>query len=422
MNQTRDVVVSGMGVVSPIGVGIDAFWKSLIDGVSGVRVREAFANTEMPLRIGAPIADFDPKPFVKPRKALKIMCQPIQFGCAAANLAFEDAGFEKQTLESVVDPNRIGTVFGTETFFADPAEVARVFRSCTEDENYHHDRWGEFAMRQIQPLWMLKYLPNMAASHISIAIDARGPSNSICQGEASGLLALIEAADLIKRGTVDVVIAGGTGSQMALTAMLYRGIDNLSARIHEPEKASRPFDLNRDGMVIGEGAGVIVLESAEHARNRNIEPLAKFAGWSRGFSDPQLIDRRSAFVSSMRNVLSTSGTPRDRIGLVSANAHGSKLGDAAEAQAIHDVLGDTPVVAHKSNFGNLGPGTSIVELIGSLLSLKHGTIAPTLNFDDPDPDCPVNASHQSRPLQSSTVLKTSCSETGQMVSVLFEKF
>ena len=101
-------------------------------------------------------------------------------------------------------------------------------------------------MRQIQPLWMLKYLPNMAASHISIAIDARGPSNSICQGEASGLLALIEAADLIKRGVVDVVIAGGTGSQMALTAMLYRGIANLSNRIAEPESASRPFELNRD--------------------------------------------------------------------------------------------------------------------------------------------------------------------------------
>ena len=223
MNSTGDVVVTGMGVVSPIGVGTEAFWQSLLDGVSGVRVRESFADTDLPLRIGAPIVDFDPKPFVKPRKALKIMCQPIQFGCAAANLAFEEAGFEKQSLESVVSPDRIGTLFGTETFFADPAEVARVFRSCTEDDNYQHDRWGEFAMRQIQPLWMLKYLPNMAASHISIAIDARGPSNSICQGEASGLLALIEAADLIKRGVVDVVIAGGTGSQMALTAMLYRG-------------------------------------------------------------------------------------------------------------------------------------------------------------------------------------------------------
>ena len=307
-----------MGVVSPIGVGTDAFWQSLIDGVSGVRVRDAFADTDLPLRIGAPIVDFDPKPFVKPRKALKIMCQPIQFGCAAANLAFEDAGFEKQTLESVVDPHRIGTLFGTETFFADPTEVARVFRSCTEDANYQHDRWGEFAMRQIQPLWMLKYLPNMAASHISIAIDARGPSNSICQGEASGLLALIEAADLIKRGVVDVVISGGTGSQMALTAMLYRGIGNLSNRIAEPEAASRPFELDRDGTVIGEGSGVLVLESAEHAAKRGIEPVARLAGWSRGFGNPQTVERKEAFVASIEKVLNDSGLDKDQIGLVSA--------------------------------------------------------------------------------------------------------
>lgn len=421
MNQTGDVVVSGMGVVSPIGVGTDAFWQSLIDGVSGVRVRDAFADTDLPLRIGAPIVDFDPKPFVKPRKALKIMCQPIQFGCAAANLAFEDAGFEKQTLESVVDPHRIGTLFGTETFFADPTEVARVFRSCTEDANYQHDRWGEFAMRQIQPLWMLKYLPNMAASHISIAIDARGPSNSICQGEASGLLALIEAADLIKRGVVDVVISGGTGSQMALTAMLYRGIGNLSNRIAEPEAASRPFELDRDGTVIGEGSGVLVLESAEHAAKRGIEPVARLAGWSRGFGNPQTVERKEAFVASIEKVLNDSGLDKDQIGLVSANADGSKDGDAAEAQAIQQVLGDVPVVAHKSNFGNLGPGTSIVELIGSLMALKHGTIPATLNYDAPDADCPVNISKESRPLEKASVLKTACSRTGQMVSVLFEK-
>ena len=421
MNQTGDVVVSGMGVVSPIGVGNDAYWKSLVDGVSGVRVRESFADTDLPLRIGAPIVDFDPKPFVKPRKALKIMCQPIQFGCAAANLAFEDAGFEKQSLESVVSPDRIGTLFGTETFFADPTEVARVFRSCTEDENYQHDRWGELAMRQIQPLWMLKYLPNMAASHISIAIDARGPSNSICQGEASGLLALIEAADLIKRGVVDVVITGGTGSQMALTAMLYRGVSDLSNRISEPEKASRPFDRDRDGMVIGEGAGVLVLESAEHAAKRGATPVARLAGWSRGFSDPNLVDRKEAFVHSINGVIADSGIDKSNIGLVSANAHGSPAGDASEAQAIQATLGDVPVVAHKSNFGNLGPGTSVVELVGSLLAMKHGTIPPTLNCDNPDPECPVNISKEARPFEGTSILKTGCSGTGQMISVLFEK-
>ena len=208
---------------------------------------------------------------------------------------------------------------------------------------------------------------------------------------------------------------------MALTAMLYRGIGNLSNRISEPEAASRPFELNRDGTVIGEGSGVLVLESAQHAAKRGVEPIARLAGWSRGFGDPRIVQRKEAFVASIENVLNDSGMTKDQIGLVSANANGSQEDDAAEAQAINEVLGDVPVVAHKSNFGNLGPGTSIVELIGSLLALKHGTIPATLNYDVPDPACPVNASNQSRPLDVASILKTGCSRTGQMVSVLFEK-
>ena len=414
---SRDVVITGLGVVSPIGIGHQNFWDSLTSGASGVEVREAFQSTQWPFRIVAPVRDFSGKQFIKPRKAIKIMCSPIQYGCAAAAMAVEHANLSSEAIDS----DRMATVFGTETFFADPTEVADVFQRCTVDKDYQHDRWGEFAMREIQPLWMLKYLPNMAASHISIALDARGPSNSICQGEASGLLALIEAADLIKRGVVDVVIAGGTGSQMALTAMLYRGIANLSNRIAEPESASRPFELNRDGTVIGEGSGVLVLESASHAAKRGIEPIARLAGWSRGFGDPRIVSLKESFVGSIENVIADSGISKDQIGLVSANANGSKEGDSAEAQAISHVLGDVPVVAHKSNFGNLGPGTSIVELIGSLLALKHGTIPPTLNYDEPDPDCPVNVSKESRPLEHASILKTGCSLTGQMVSVLFEK-
>lgn len=416
-----EVVVTGMGVVSPIGVGTDAFWTSLKNGVSGVRVRDAFVDTDIPLRIAAPVADFDPKPYVKPRKALKIMCQPIQFGCAAASLAFDDAGFEKESLESTVNPDRVGTLFGTETFFADPTEVARVFHSCTVEENYQHDHWGEFAMRQIQPLWMLKYLPNMAASHISIAMDARGPSNSICQGEASGLLALIEAADLIRRGIVDVVFAGGTGSQMALNAMLYRGVAGLSKNITDPQTASRPFDRDRDGMVVGEGSGVLVLESAQHAAKRGAVPIAKLAGWSRGFADPQIVNRKSAFEASIEQSIAASGIAKSEIGLVSANANGSVADDASEAQAIESTLGQVPVVAHKSNFGNLGPATSIVELIGSLLAMQHGTVPGTLNYDNPDPACPVNVSKQDRAFAGSAVLKTGCSATGQMVGMVFEQ-
>ena len=151
----------------------------------------------------------------------------------------------------------------------------------------------------------------MAASHISIALNARGHSNSICQGEVSGLLALIEAADLIRRNAVDVVLTGGTGSQMALTAMLCRGAGNLTKQVSDPEKASRPFDRSRDGMVVGEGAGALVLESAEHAKARGATPLATLGGWSRSYRNANSDDFGAAIGKNYLDALRHSGlTPQ----------------------------------------------------------------------------------------------------------------
>ncbi len=426
MKSDHKVVVTGMGVVSPIGIGTEEYIASLFAGRSGVSVRDEFADSELPMRIAAPVTGFDPKQFVKPRKALKIMCEPIMFGCAAAAMAAEQAGLSDLIADEPIEgqfhisPDRVGTVFGTETFFADPHEVARVFRSCIVNQDYQHDRWGEFAMREIQPLWMLKYLPNMAASHISIAVNARGPSNSICQGAASGLLAVIEAASLITRGAADVVIAGGTGSQMALTAMLYRGTDLLSRSMRDATTASRPFDKNRDGMVVGEGAGVVVLESLQHATARGATPLAQLAGSSRLFCSPDSNDRVAGIESSLRIATKKAGIEPEQIGLVNASASGEILSDRCEAQAIRNLFGDVPVTAHKSNFGNLGPGTSVVEMIGGLLALQHQKIPPTINYDTPDPDCPVNIIQQTEALKQNSVIKTSFSATGQIATVVFK--
>lgn len=415
MNSNREVVITGVGVVSPIGIGNEAFWSSLTSGVSGVSVREPFSNSDTAFRIAAPVRGFDPKQFVKPRKAIKIMCPPIQFGCAAAAMAVEDAGIDRDLL----DPERTGTVFGTETFFADPAEVADVFRKCTVDKDYQHDRWGEFAIREIQPLWMLKYLPNMAASHISIALNAQGPSNSICQGEVSGLLALIEAADLIRRNAVDIVMTGGTGSQMALTAMLCRGAGLLTKQVSDPEKASRPFDRSRDGMVVGEGSGALVLESAEHAKARGATPLATLAGWCRSYRDSNGDDFQMAIGDNYRTALRRADLSPQSVDLINANASGSILGDRAEANAISHVFGpDTPVVAHKSNFGNVGPGTSIIELIGGVLSKKFGICPATINCENVDPDFQINVQSKTTELKSDVILKSSFSSTGQIASVV----
>ncbi len=414
MNHLPEVVVTGIGVVTPIGIGIEDFWQALVAGKSGVRVRRGFEDTDLPLRIAASVEDFDARKFIKPRKALKVMCEPIQFGCAAAAMAATDAGLDD--LET--DPDRLAIVVGTETFFADPIETADVFRKCIIDQNYEHSRWGEFAMREIQPLWMLKYLPNMVASHISIAMDARGPSNSICQAEASSALAIIEGADIIRRGAADIVVAGGTGSRMCLTSMLYRGASNLSHRILEPEKASRPFDANRDGLVAGEGAGALILESKQHALSRGVRPYAELIGFSRTHCARE--DKR--FVAALAQNLNTVVEQcqiRGELSHINAHADAIVDFDRAEAAAIAEVLGDLPVATNKGNFGNLGPGTSAVEIAATLLALRHKQLPANINYETPDPDCPVNVITQPLELSLPAAIKTSISSTGQIATLVF---
>ena len=416
MNSRREIVITGIGVVSPIGVGQEEFWQSLLDGTCGMGVREGFSSVDSPLRIEAKVKEFDAKRYVKPRKVLKIMCEPIQFACAAAAMAMEQANIERES----ISPDRIGTIFGTESFFANPNEVADAFRTCLAGRKFDYEQWGEIGIKQIQPLWMLKYLPNMAASHIAISLDARGPSNSICQGEVSGLLALIEAADLIQRGVADVVLTGGTGSPREYSALLTRGCHTLSKRIHEPESACRPFDRDRDGTVAGEGAGAIVLESAEHAQKRGATPLARLAGWSRSYLNPNdekfPLALQQNFESSLKNA---EMSPAD-IGLVNSNASGSVRGDLVESVAIDQVFGDTPVVAHKGNFGNLGAGTSIIEMIGAMLAIRQGVIPATLNCDFVDPLCKTNVITSNTSMEKRGALKSSFSATGQISSIILE--
>ncbi len=415
MRPLIDVVVTGLGVVSPIGIGVQAFWEALLDRTSGIRVRDAFAHTELPWRIGGDVRGFDAKLFVKPRKSLKVMCPQIQFGYAAAQMAVEQAGLTPENC----DHDRLGTVFGSETFYADPEEVAAVFRKCTVNRCYDHERWGEFAMRDIMPLWMLKYLPNMVASHISIAYNARGPSNTICQAEVSGQLALIEAIDIIQRGAADIVIVGGTGSPMETTSLIYRGWKGLSHRIHDPQHASRPFDAQRDGVVLGEGAGAVVIERADFAQARGAKVLARLLGTDRRFcptSSPQYVE---AVSDSIRTALCDAQVDPARVSHLNANALSTIQGDAVEAHAIRLALGDVPVFAPKSYFGNLGPGTAIVELIASICAMQNRTLPATLNFEWADSNCPVNVLAQTSTLEANAPsVKLSLASTGQIATLV----
>jgi 3-oxoacyl-[acyl-carrier-protein] synthase II len=378
MSALRNVVFTGIGIVSPIGVGRDAFWTSLLKGASGIRPLPEFADSNLPSRIGGQVVDFDPKEYVRPRKSLKVMSREIQFAYAAADLAWQDARLG----EGAVDPDRVGVICGCDMLYSDYSEIVPVYKASMEQGNFDFARWGTRGMEELFPLWMLKFLPNMPACHISIARDARGPCNSIILGEVSSLLAVMEGAAAISRGLADIMVVGGVGTRLHPTSLVWRGDANVSHRNDEPEKACRPFDANRDGQVNSEGAALLILEGEGHAHRRGAEPLARLAGAGTCFEPTNTKGRVTGrgIRRSIELALESAGWQAGNVGHVNAHGLSTSEDDAIEAMSINSMLSDVPVTAPKSYFGNVGAGTGAMELAVSILALHNGLVPPTLNY------------------------------------------
>jgi len=422
MSNALDVVVTGIGVVSPIGIGNEPFWRSIAEGTSGVRRLSLIDASNLPVPIGAEVLDFEPKKYVRPRKSMKVMSREIQIGFSAGMLAIEHAGIEKGSVTS----ERLGVIYGCDMLYTEPVDLVDGVRLATVDGTFQHDRWDEQAISKIYPLWMLKYLPNMVACHVGIALDARGPNNSIVSGDVSSLLALMEATSVIQRGHADFMIVGGAGSRLNLTRLLWRSSKQLSHRIDEPESASRPFDRLRDGTVNGEGAAAFVLESRQHAERRGATPLAKVVGFAfaSAFETPSdgFPREGTAIRATIRQAMRSADLSVEQLSHVNAHSFGGVLEDAVEAKAIHAELANTPVTALKSLFGNLSAGSGAVELAGSLLGLTRGFIPPSINYDSPDEECPVQvATGDPKPCQKPSVLALNQNSTGQAAAVVLTK-
>ena len=420
MAEGREVVITGVGIVSPLGIGRDAFWHALVNGRSGIRTLEQAGAARLPVPFGGVVADFDPKQYVTPRKSLKVMSREIQMAFAAAVLAMRDA----QLSPEVIDGDRFGAIIGSEMFYGELAELSDAYRSCSPEGEFQYDLWGQKAFSQLYPLWMLKYLPNMAACHIGIAFDARAHNNTIVQGDVSSLLAVAEAMRVMERGMADVMLVGGTGCRVGVTQMLYRGDFALSHRSDRPEAASRPFDALRDGMVNGEGAGILILETRQHAAARQARILARVLGYSSTYaaSVRGVAASSQAVRRSIEGALRSARLGAGDIGHVNANGVSTVDGDREEAQGIHAILNDVPVTAPKSAFGNLGAGSGAVEMAASVLGLMHDTIPVTQNYEKPDPDCPVHVVHGEvqRDAGRAALVLNQC-PTGQAAAVVLGK-
>ena len=429
-NSVRRVVITGMGAISPLGNSLDAIWQAFSTGTSGVRHLQRLPADVLPTDVGGEareftgaIEDFGPLEKTLQRsikKGLKLMCREIQMGVAAAQLALQHAALTP----GAYPPERIGTMFGSDYIISEPAEFCRGIRNCMTNHRFEFSRWGQDGLTQVEPLWLLKYLPNMPASHVAIYNDFRGASNSVTLREASSNLSVAEAVTTIRRNAADAVVVGSTGSRIHPLRTIHVALqEQLAEKGSKPATACRPFDAKRTGMVLGEGAGVLVLEELESAQRRGATIWGEIVGYgSSTVADQRGIpDFHKAFGNVINMSLATARIGGTELGHVHAHGLSTHNCDRGEARAIHDLLGQIPVTAAKSYMGNLGAGSGMVEIIASLLALHHGQLFPILNYEFPDPECPIQAVQEPTPIRQRSFINLNVSPQGQASAVIIRQ-
>ena len=383
----RRVVVTGVGLVSPLGVGTDLTWEGILSGRSGVGRITKFDAAEFASQIAGEVPDFDPTQFVEKRDVKKTDAF-IQFALAASQFALEDSGLEV----TEANATRVGVVIGSGIGGLPLIESM-------------HEILRTRGPNRISPFFIPGLIVNMAAGHVSIRYGAKGPSTAPCTACTTGLHAVGDAYRLIRTGEADAMITGGTeGVITPLAVGGFCAMRALSTRNDEPERASRPWDRDRDGFVIGEGAGVVVLEELELARRRGAPIYAEIVGYGMS-SDAYHISaphpEGDGAVEVMHRALADAELEPEAISYINAHGTSTPLGDLAEVQAIKRVFGDhayeLAVSSTKSATGHLLGAAGGLELGLLALALKHQVLPPTINLDTPDPEADLDfVPHEAR--------------------------
>lgn len=407
---TRRVVVTGVGLVSPLGVGTRETWDGLVAGRSGAGRITRFDASDFSSRIACEVRGFDPLDYADRRDARK-MDTFIQYALAAALFAAEDAGLETP----LADPDRVGVVISSGI-------------GGFETIEREHRKLLEKGPRRISPFFVPAMVVNLAAGWVSIRLGARGPNSAMATACSAGAHAVGEAFRLVRHGHADVMVAGG--AEATITPMCIGGFASmkaLSTRNDEPERASRPFDRDRDGFVVGEGAGILILEEREQALARGATLYAEVLGYGMS-GDAFHITAPAAdgggAVRVMRAALSEAGAAPEDVDAVNAHGTSTPLNDRIETAAIRQVFGEhadrLAVSSTKSMTGHLLGGAGGLEAGIACLTLRHQTLPPTINYETPDPDCDLdNVPNTARPATVRSVLSNSFGFGGTNVSLLF---
>jgi 3-oxoacyl-[acyl-carrier-protein] synthase II len=376
----RRVVITGLGLVSPLGNDVESSWSRLVAGESGVAEIQLFDHAEYPVHFAGELKDFDPTVWID-RKAARRMDRFAQMVLAAARQAQEDSG-----LDVSAEPERVGGSIAT------GIGGLRSFQDC-------YDLLKERGPDRVNPFSIPCIIPNMGAGWVSIELGTKGPLMSQCTACAASNMAIGDALDEIRLGRVDAMFAGGT--EAPITKVGIAGFDAmraLSRRNDNPARASRPFDRSRDGLVMGEAAGVLLLEELEHAKRRGAKIYAELLGYGMSADASHMTEPDPTGANparSMKMAIDDAGVEPTEIGYVNAHATSTPLGDAAETRVLKIALGEeharrTPISSTKGATGHTFGAAGAIEAIFTTLAVRDRVVPPTINYEDEDPECDLD--------------------------------
>lgn len=408
----RRVVVTGIGPIAPNGVGKEAYWKALSAGRSGIGRITGFDPSEFPSQIAGEVTDFDPTDFLDPKEARRLdrFCQ---FAVAAAQLAIDDAGL-------IIDESnaaRTGVIVGS-----------GIGGLATLEEQ--HKVLLERGPKRVSPFLVPMMISDMAAGNISIRFGAKGPNWAGVSACATSKTTIGEAFEAVRRGSADICLAGGTEAGVTpLGVAGFCAARALSQRNDKPEAASRPFDIGRDGFVIGEGAGIVVLETLDGAMKRGAPIYCELVGYGATGDAYHITEpdpEGTGAVAAMRAALDEGGLETDEVDYVNAHGTSTKVGDVAETGALKKLFGshaqDVAISSTKSMTGHLLGAAGAIELIASVLAMRHNVVPPTINLDNPDPECDLDyVPHRARERKVDVALSNSFGFGGHNATLVIRR-
>ena len=409
----RRIVITGLGIVSPIGIGKENYWDSLRNGRSGTGRVTFFDTSTYPCQIDAEVKNFQPENYID-KKTIRRMDRFTQFALAAADMAIRDGGLDTDK----IDPERVGVIAGT--------GIGGL--STIEEE---HSVLLERGARRVSPFLIPRLIPNIAPGEIAIRWGFRGPNYAVSSACSTSNHAIGDAVRMLRYGDADVIVAGGT--EAAITPLGFAGFcaaRTLSTRNDSPEKASRPFDKNRDGFVMGEGAGIVVLETLEHALSRGVPIYGELAGYG-ATDDAYHITAPApdavASIKAMQLALKDADVQPQEVQYVNAHGTSTHLNDKTETMALKAVFGEharkLAISSTKSMTGHLLGAAGAAELIATLLCMQNKLAHPTINYETPDPECDLDyIPNKARPMDITCAISNSLGFGGHNAVLVVKKY